>query len=349
MKPFCSILIFVVCVGPTSTGNAQQPVVLEGHANVVSSLAFSPDGNLLVSGSWDRTVRVWNTRFVREVAALSGHRDWVLDVWTSTDGKSILSASQKAIRKWSAVDFSEQNKWSELGGASVNSVAFSQDGKLLAVGRRDGFLHLWTVGDDQPMVRVGGFESWISRLAISPNRKLMAAGTRTGKIRLLALPDGREIARLIAHPNRQILALQFSPDGDTLASGGYQQVAKLWNTKTGKESGKLGGHRGIVTAVAWSNDGQQLATGERHGAIHVWNTSNNKLVRKLAGHSDKRLGFTVTALAFSPDGQRLASGSYDKTIKIWTLTVKTVNVKTVSVKTVNAKTVNVKTVNVNRH
>jgi WD40 repeat protein len=315
---FCWLIIFLVAM-PDAFG--QTPIKLEGHGNVVSSIRFTADGKRLVSGSWDRTVRVWDLATNQQPIILEGHTDWVHDVFVTPDTKSIFSTSQKSIRQWDMASATESEVFPGLGGATVNCAAFSPDGKLIVTGGRNGIVQVWKVGQSEPLVEIKGFASWVGTVAVSADSKVLAAGTRTGKIRIFDLPSGAERISINAFPNRQVLALEISPDGSTLASGGFSQTAILWDLKTGKQTAQLAGHRGVVTSVKWSNDGKLLATGERHGSVHIWNTNaNNRQQQKITAHSDGRLGFSVTALAFSPDAKRLATGSYDKTIKLWPVT-----------------------------
>lgn len=298
--------------------HAQKPLILEGHTNVISGVAFSADGKRVISSSWDKTLRIWDINNRTEIATLSGHRDWVFACSLSADGTRLISASQHAIRTWNPETFSEQNVQSPLGGAVVNAVAVSADGSLVATGRRDGFTKLWQTGSKNPKASFGGFESWVSSVAIARDNKTLATGTRTGRIRLFDLTTNKERVVINGHAEQQLLALAINPACDTLASGGFDKTIRLWDLSTGKANGTLSGHKGIITAIAWSADGKLLATGERHGKIKLWNIAEgNTLVTTLAGHSDKRLGFSVTALAFSADGKRLVSGGYDKVVKVW--------------------------------
>lgn len=302
---------------------AQNPIVLEGHENVVSALAFSGNGEHLYSTSWDKTVCIWDAKTGQSKKVLQGHTDWVFDLSlpASPEG-TVRSVSQNELLSWSK-SLEESVLQTGLGGAKVNSAAFSPNGKLLAIGGRDGFVRVRSVDEDTPPIEIGGFRSWIGDVCFSADGKVLATGTRTGNVRIFALPLAKQLHSFEAHLGRQVLTLRISPDGKTLATGGFEQTAKLWNIKTGKEHATLSGHRGVVTTLAWSADGRFLATGERHGTFHVWDTNNsNTQLTKITAHSDGRLGFSVTALAFSPDGKRIASGSYDKTIKIWTLPVK---------------------------
>lgn len=300
---------------------AQEAVTLEGHENVVSSLVFSEDGQRLFSGSWDRTVRVWNATNGQQESVLRGHSDWVFDVQL-TAASELVSTSQKEILRWSGRTFGMSRGRSGLGGATVNSAALSPNAMQLATGGRDGFVRVWPVDTVDPtsVIELGGFRSWVGAVCISADGRRLAAGTRTGTIRIFELPTGKQLHSFEAHPGRQVLTLAINPEGDTLVSGAFEQTARLWNVETGKESTTLSGHRGVVTSAAWSADGKLLATGERHGSIHIWDAGDSsKPLRKITAHSDGRLGFSVTALAFSPNRQRLASGSYDKTIRIWSV------------------------------
>jgi WD40 repeat protein len=302
---------------------AQKPIVLEGHENVVSALAFSDNGERLYSASWDKTVCVWNTETGQSEKVLRGHTDWVFDLFlpVSPEG-TVQSVSQNELVSWSK-SLEETARQTGLGGAKVNSAAFSPNGKLLAIGGRDGFVRVRSVEGDSPPIEIGGFRSWVGDVCFSADARVLAAGTRTGNVRIFELPSAKQLHSFEAHPGRQVLTLRISPDGKSLATGGFEQTARLWDVETGKETATLSGHRGVVTTLTWSADGRFLATGERHGTFHVWDTSNsNTQLTKITAHSDGRLGFSVTALAFSPDGKRIASGSYDKTIKIWTLPIK---------------------------
>jgi WD40 repeat protein len=318
-NPFHCITTLVFLGLASSSAVAQTPQVLVGHTNVVSAIAFTNDGRQVISASWDETLRVWDVAAGRHLKTLTGHRDWVLDV-VVPDEKRLLSVSQHTVRIWNAASFEEEQSFAGLGGASVSAATLSDDGKLLAIGGRDGTVQLWNVGDSKPSETFGGFRSWVNTVSFAPNGKTLTAGSRTGRIKIFDVKDGTERATLEAHGGKQVLALAINPSSDTLASGGFDSTVQLWDLATGKEQAKLSGHKGVVTAVAWSADGRRLASGERHGHIKLWDTNAaNRLITTLAGHFDKRLGFSVTALAFSPDGHRLASGGYDKSVKLWKL------------------------------
>ena len=297
------------------------PGICRGHTNVIAAVAFTANGQRVISASWDKTVRVWDAHTGAAVATLKGHRDWVFAV-AAPDEQRLVSASQHTVRVWNAQTFQPVNSQKRLGGATVNSVALSPDARLVATGGRRGQVRVWSLETkaDTPQHTFGGFQSWVARVVISADNRMLAAAARDGRLRLFDLTNGRERKPLVAQAGQPILSLAFSPGSDSLASGGHDRIVRLWNPATAARTAQLPAHKGIVTAVAWSADGKRLASGERHGQIKLWDSTRAEpLLLTLPGHSDDRLGFSVTALAFSPDGRRLASGAYDKVVKLWEL------------------------------
>ena len=126
--------------------------------------------------------------------------------------------------------------------------------------------------------------------------------------------EGSERNRLQGHSDR-ITCVSFSPDGQLLASGSFDQTIKLWNLETGEEPRTLKGHSKNVRSVSFSPDGTTLASGSDDQTIKLWNLETGEAIRTLEGHYDP----AITYVSFSPDGQILASGSDDQTIKLWNL------------------------------
>src|ERR1043165_8494847 len=112
-----------------------------------------------------------------------------------------------------------------------------------------------------------------------------------------------------------VTSVAFNSNGSLLASGGWDNNARVWNVTTGKEVHTLTGHTGYVTAVAFSStDSDLLATGSADSEIRLWNARTGQLLHTLKGHEG-----TVNALAFNPGGDLLASGGSDYTVRLWDL------------------------------
>ena len=106
--------------------------------------------------------------------------------------------------------------------------------------------------------------------------------------------------------------MAFSPDGQRLASGSWDQTIRLWDVASGRSLLELKGHSAYVSSVAFSPDGQRLASGSGDNTIRLWDVASGRSLLELKGHSA-----SVDSVAFSPDGKLLASGSWDKTIRLW--------------------------------
>lgn len=190
----------------------------------------------------------------------------------------------------------------------IDSLAFSPDGKWLALGSDDGTVKLLDVASGQEVRALNG-HLW--GLAFSPDGKWLASGSNDYTIKVWEVASGQEVHTLEGH-NDGVLGVAFSPDGKWLASGSEDDTVKLWDVTSGQVVHTLEGHYNAVKSVAFSPDGKWLASGSYDETVMLWDVATGQQVRILVGHTH-----TVSSVAFSPDGKWLASGSYDGTVKLW--------------------------------
>jgi WD40 repeat protein/predicted negative regulator of RcsB-dependent stress response len=294
---------------------------LNGHKDIVQSIAISPDGKILASGSNDGTTKLWELPSGRELLSLTNRNPYALSlaflsVAFSPDGKILASGSlDHTIKLWELP--SGRELFSLTGHTnSVYSVAFSPDGKTLASGSYDGTTKLWellsghellSLTDQNPFARSAAFLS----VAFSPDGKTLVSASNNHTIKLWNFPFEYELPSLMGHTN-PIPSVAFSPDGKTLASGSSDKTIKLWELPSGRELLSLTDHTDIVMSVAFSPDGAILASGSKDHTIKLWEMPSGRKLRTLTGHTDP-----VYCVTFSPDGKLLASSSEDGRIKLW--------------------------------
>ncbi|MCA2973777.1 MAG: hypothetical protein IM337_07130 [Microcystis sp. M110S1] len=286
---------------------------LEGHDNSVLSVNFSPDGKTLVSGSDDKTIKLWNVETGKEIRTLYGHDNSVTSVNFSPDGKTLVSGSDdNTIKLWN-VETGQEIRTLYGHDSYVSSVNFSPDGKTLVSGSYDKTIKLWDVETGQEIRTLYGHDSYVWSVNFSPDGKTLVSGSDDKTIKLWNVETGQEIRTLKGHDS-SVLSVNFSPDGKTLVSGSDDKTIKLWNVETGQEIRTLKGHDNSVNSVNFSPDGKTLVSGSWDYTIKLWNVETGQEIRTLKGHD-----FYVNSVNFSPDGKTLVSGSADKTIKLWNL------------------------------
>lgn len=306
-------------VGAQDGGPVKARADLKGHGHVVAAVRFTPDGRGLVSGSWDETVRWWNTETGAPQHTWTEPTDWIETVAISPDGKTLLAASQRAVDVWDLEGRRHKATYDAHRATSNSVVQLSEDGRWLACGVRNGTVTVWEVGAPKPKWTLTTGVAWTKCLAFSHDGTRLAAGSWLGRVRIWELPSGRELQSFEGHANSVIAAVCFSPDGEELATGSYDASVKRWDVRTGELKSTWTGHEGLVLSLAYSPEGQRLASGERHGPIKLWNVKTGELITTYVGHPDDKLGFSVVALAFAPDGKTIASGGYDAMVKLWSV------------------------------
>ncbi|KAJ7751510.1 hypothetical protein DFH07DRAFT_525788 [Mycena maculata] len=289
-----------------------------GHNNQISSLCFSSNGEEILSGSADATIRMWDAHTGEDlVQPYRGHRDWVIALALSPDSRHILSVSyDNTLRVWETHRKIIVRRWDLqaflLNQQFVHCAAFSPDGKLVVTGPS---LCMWDT--ESGTLLLGPLDSSVSSISVSSDNGRIVAGYIDNSIKVWDAKTGecKRISGPFSSHTDRVTSVAFSHSGEHVVSGSYDTTVRVWDLRAGNIGVAVvfKGHRDWVTSVAFSPDESCIASGSRDNTIRVWQARTGQMVAgPFFGHSS-----CVNVVAFSPDGERIVSGSRDKTIRVW--------------------------------
>jgi RNA polymerase sigma factor (sigma-70 family) len=294
------------------------------HGSPVTSVAFSPDGKLLATGSWDNTVLIWDAATGRLIRAIHPQDGWIWGVAFSPDSQFLVTAGDhrsKRLRLWNVATGKSVRSFEGHTNA-IRDLSYSPDGKTIASAAHDGTVRIWDAATGNELRQfAGGDGPQLRSVAYSPDGKRLATTDTGARVHLWEADSGKAAGSLSADQGGLVSAA-WSKDGTRVVAGSEDGTVYMWDVASGKQSHKVSALAKAALSVAFAPDGKTFAAGYGDwnegsrdlagGAVVLWDAAAGKEVRRL----DDQVA-PVQAIAFAPDGKALAAVTLNSSVLIW--------------------------------
>jgi WD40 repeat protein len=272
------------------------------------SIAFSPSGDRIASGTASGAIRVWDASSLSNLWTISGHHGRVTSIAFSSHGSQVVSGSADGTVRIRPVASSEEQIAPIPGhDARVNQVVFSSDGSRVVSGSEDSTVRIWDGLTCEELAVLHGHEDIVRTVAYSPDGARVTSGSHDHTVRVWDALDFREIAVLRGHCN-WVTFVTFAPDGALIASCSWDHTVRLWSSSTLPESARLEGHTAVVWSVAFSPNGTRLVSTSADKTVRVWDAVSFTQLAELEPHHTRNHLLFAT---FSLDGKAILTRLWD--------------------------------------
>ncbi len=289
-----------------------------GHKGQVSAVAYHPNGEQILSGSFDTTLILWNTLNAEIVQTFTGHNGAVVALDFNADGSRFISgANDKTARIWNT-ETGEITLTFDGHAGNITSVAWHPSSTLVATGGLDNRVLLWDADTGTIQLELAGHTGAVASLQFSPDGTKLLSGSFDDTLKIWDVATGNEIRTLIGH-TASVFAGAFNADGTMIISGSVDKTVRVWDAESGREIRRFEGHDRVINQVAFINDSDAVLSASSDGTLRLWdNNTGIEIYRYTVVNSFGR-AIAMRAVAIKDDGRKAITGMSDATVRQWEL------------------------------
>ncbi|XP_049470430.1 dynein assembly factor with WDR repeat domains 1 [Panthera uncia] len=286
--------------------------VLRAHILPLTNVALNKSGSCFITGSYDRTCKLWDTASGEELHTLEGHRNVVYAIaFNNPYGDKIATGSfDKTCKLWS-VETGKCYHTFRGHTAEIVCLSFNPQSTLVATGSMDTTAKLWDIQNGEEALTLTGHSAEIISLSFNTSGNRIITGSFDHTVAVWEAETGRKVYTLVGHC-AEISSALFNWDCSLILTGSMDKTCMLWDAANGKYVATLTGHDDEILDSCFDYTGKLIATASADGTARVFSAATRKCIARLEGHEGE-----ISKISFNPQGNRLLTGSTDKTARIW--------------------------------
>lgn len=287
-----------------------------GHTGQVSAVAYHPEGELILSGSFDTTLILWDTSNAEAVRSYTGHEGNVVALAFNADGSRFISGSNDQTARIWDTETGEITRTLDGHNANVTAVAWHPSSGMVATGAFDNRVILWDADTGDQMAVLAGHTGTIALLEFNADGSLLLSGSFDDSLIIWDVETGNQVQQFIGH-TQSVFAGSFSEDSTRIISGSVDRTVRLWDVSSGRELRRFEGHDRVINQVAFVANSQTAISASSDGTLRLWDMNSGLEIYRYVVQNNFGRSVAMRAVAVKADGRKAITGMADATVRQW--------------------------------